>query len=144
MIIEVAKLKQLAPDLYEQIHNDLKDEDYDSSNVDNLVVEIDEVPIDSNGDGDKDLTISDTDSNSSPDTAEINADSKAEAKSALKTAKKALSSNVSLPDYATDDDLTTTGKSKKELDDDANLSVDNTVSDTRQKNILAALLEHRL
>lgn len=79
--------------------------------------------VDVNGDGDADVTIIDTNDNGKPDTAIITADSKKEQRDAIKAVKDEL--NI--------DKQTSTGKTKKELDDQ-------TLSDACQKNVLKALL----
>lgn len=82
--------------------------------------------VDVNDDGDTDATIIDTNDNGKPDTAIITADSKKEQRDAIKAIKDEL--NI--------DKQTSTGKTKKELDDQA-------LSDVHQKNVLKALLDCR-
>ena len=82
--------------------------------------------FDVNNDGDTDVTIIDTNDNGKPDTAIITTDSKKEQRDAIKAAKDEL--NI--------DKQTSTGKTKKELDDQ-------TLSDVCQKNVLKALLDCR-
>ena len=85
-----------------------------------------EYKLDANGDGDADVTIIDTNDNGKPDTAIITADSEKEQRDAIKAVKDKL--NI--------DKQTSTGKTKKELDNQ-------TLSDVRQKNVLKALLDCR-
>lgn len=86
--------------------------------------------IDYNGDGDKDIHIMDTNNNGEDDTAVIVADSKEEEKEGTKVAKEELGLD--------EGDKTSTGKSKEELGFN-----NQTVSDERQKNVVAALLDRR-
>lgn len=85
---------------------------------------------DVNNDGDPDVQTADTNGNGEPDTAVVTADSEKEEKDAVKAAKEELNIDGN--------DKTSTGKTKAELTDEQK-----TVSDSRQKNILGALLEHR-
>ncbi len=98
--------------------------------VDDIMSDIDNPDlwkqVDVNGDGDTDLHIADTNDNGKPDTAIITADSKKEQRDAIKAVKDEL--NI--------DKQTSTGKTKKELDDQ-------TLSDVRQKNVLKALRDCR-
>lgn len=98
--------------------------------VDDIMSDIDNPDlwkqVDVNDDGDTDLLITDTNGDDKPDTAIITTDSTKEQKEAIKAAK----------DEFDVDEQTSTGKTKKELDNQ-------TVSDMRQKNVLSALLEHR-
>ena len=95
---------------------------------------------DVNGDGDTDVATADTNGNGEKDTAVVTADTKPEEKEAVKTAKKELGVNKK--------DKTSTGKTKGELEDKKDVVSDEkkkdmTCSDATQKNIMAALLDHR-
>ena len=98
--------------------------------VDDIMSDIDNPDlweqVDVNGDGDTDLHIADTNDDSKPDTAIITADSKKEQRDAIKAIKDEL--NI--------DKQTSTGKTKKELDNQP-------LSDVRQKNVLKALRDCR-
>ena len=98
--------------------------------VDDIMSDIDNPDlweqVDVNGDGDTDLQIADTNDDDKPDTAIITAASKKEQRDAIKAVKDEL--NI--------DKQTSTGKTKKELDNQA-------LSDVRQKNVLKALLDCR-
>lgn len=84
------------------------------------------VDADVNGDGDTDVLATDTDGNGTLDTAIIQGDTDSEEYEGIEAAEDMLN-----------DEKTSTGKTKKELD------FDSTISDIRQKNILSALLERR-
>jgi hypothetical protein len=96
--------------------------------------------VDTNGDGDTDVITADTNGNGKPDTAVVAGDDAKEEKEAVKAAKEDLGLDG--------DDDTSTGKKKKELEDDnADVLSDkkqkDTCSDSRQKNIISALSELR-
>ena len=95
---------------------------------------------DANGDGDTDVITADTDGNGKPDTAVVAGDDAKEEKEAVKAAKEDLGLDG--------DDDTSTGKKKKELEEDntyvlSDKKQKDTCSDSRQKNILSALSELR-
>ena len=98
---------------------------------------------DVNGDGDTDVATADTNGNGEKDTAVVTADSEPEKKEAVKAAKKELGVDKK--------DKTSTGKTKGELEDKPKENdvvsdkkkKDMTCSDATQKNIMAALLDHR-
>lgn len=98
---------------------------------------------DVNGDGDTDVVTADTNGNGEKDTAVVTADSEPEKKEAVKAAKEDLGLDK--------EDKTSTGKTKGELEDEPKESdvvsdekkKDMTCSDATQKNIMAALLDHR-
>ena len=96
--------------------------------------------VDVNNDGDTDVNVADTNKNGKPDTAIVNADSRAEEKEAVKAAKEALGFDKN--------DKTSIGKTKGELEDDTSVVSDKkkknmTCSDVTQKNILSALIDRR-
>lgn len=95
---------------------------------------------DVNGDGDTDVVTADTNGNGEKDTAVVTADSEPEKKEAIKAAKEDLGLDKK--------DKTSTGKTKGELEKDKDVVSDEkkkdmTCSDATQKNIMAALLDHR-
>lgn len=110
---------------------------------------------DVNGDGDTDVVTADTNGNGKKDTAVVTADSEPEKKEAVKAAKEDLGLDKK--------DKTSTGKTKGELEDKPKMGPapwtddykktknvvsdekkkDMTCSDATQKNIMAALLDHR-
>ena len=95
---------------------------------------------DVNGDGDTDVVTADTNGNGEKDTAVVTADSEPEKKEAVKAAKEDLGLDKK--------DKTSTGKTKGELEKDKDVVSDEkkkdmTCSDATQKNIMAALLDHR-
>ena len=98
---------------------------------------------DVNGDGDTDVATADTNGNGEKDTAVVTADSEPEKKEAVKAAKEDLGLDK--------EDKTSTGKTKGELEDEPKekdvvsdeKKKDMTCSDATQKNIMAALLDHR-
>lgn len=95
---------------------------------------------DVNSDGDTDVATADTNGNGEKDTAVVTADSEPEKKEAVKAAKEDLGLDKK--------DKTSTGKTKGELEDDKDVVSDEkkkdmTCSDATQKNIMAALLDHR-
>lgn len=98
---------------------------------------------DVNSDGDTDVVTADTNGNGEKDTAVVTADSEPEKKEAIKAAKEDLGLDK--------EDKTSTGKTKGELEDEPKENdvvsdekkKDMTCSDATQKNIMAALLDHR-
>lgn len=98
---------------------------------------------DVNGDGDTDVVTADTNGNGEKDTAVVTADSEPEKREAVKAAKEDLGLDKK--------DKTSTGKTKGELEDEPKekdvvsdeKKKDMTCSDATQKNIMAALLDHR-
>jgi len=124
-------------------YNDIYMKDYDTM-VDEMYARqstsTDVSKTDVNGDGDTDVATADTNGNGEKDTAVVTADSEPEKKEAVKAAKEDLGLDKK--------DKTSTGKTKGELEDDKDVVSDEkkkdmTCSDATQKNIMAALLDHR-
>lgn len=123
--------------MYEEVYQ----KDYDTQ-IDEMYAEHGSEPDteDVNGDGDNDVATADTNGNGEKDTAVVTADSEPEKKEAVKAAKEDLGLDK--------EDKTSTGKTKSELEDKNDVVSDEkkkdmTCSDATQKNIMAALLDHR-
>lgn len=120
--------------LAESLYDDMiaTDPDYTIAQAfDDLLSEdaeyIESEEADLNGDGDSDITVTDDDSDNSIDEVITNTDSPSEEAAA----KDAV-------DKIAEKDTTSTGKSKKELDDDTQVS---TLSDGNLKNIVRAIYD---
>lgn len=158
--MEKVHFNDLPPDVQERIINEAVGEDYELANLyaealreNNELLDImpDDVDVkDTDGDGDNDLATADINNDGEPDVAAISADSKKEEKEALKTAKEELG--------ADGDELTTTGRKNKELEDKPSEDKKHPIdcdcpecakkkaqlsSDARQRNVLSALLDMR-
>lgn len=134
---KLADMLNMYNDIYQKDYDDIIDEMYAKHDA---ATDSEESSTDANGDGDTDIITADTNGNGKPDTAVVAGDDAKEEKEAVKAAKEDLGLDG--------DDDTSTGKKKKELEDDnADVLSDkkqkDTCSDSRQKNIISALSELR-